>query len=358
MNRIHISKPDITEAEKSAVMEVLDSGFLAQGPRTAAFEERFAHLCGVRHAIAVSNGTCALQTGLLAHDIGPGDEVITSPFTFMATVNAILFTGAKPVFVDIEEDSFNINADLIEAAITPHTKAIMPVHLYGQICDMDKILAVAEEYHLQVIEDACQAVLATYDGQFAGSFGTGAFSFYATKNLMTGEGGMVTTNDEAIAQRCRMIRSHGMKQRYYHDIVGYNFRLTDLQSAIGLAQLDRLERMTAKRRENAAYFNAHIESVVTPKTLERREHVWHQYTVRVVNGGGRDAAVKQLNEAGIDTGIYYPVPVHQQRSIAGFVGEVHMPVAEQMATQVMSLPVHPLLSSEDLAIIVEEVNKL
>jgi dTDP-4-amino-4,6-dideoxygalactose transaminase len=358
MKRIQISKPDITEAEKMAVMEVLDSGMLAQGPRTAAFEERFADQLGVKHAIAVSNGTCALQLALLANGIGTGDEVLTTPFTFMATINAILFAGARPIFVDIDEDSFNLNADLIEAAITPRTKAILPVHLYGQTCDMQTILAVAEEHGLKVIEDACQAVLATYDGRFAGSFGTGAFSFYATKNLMTGEGGMVTTNDDIIAQRCRMIRNHGMQQRYYHEVVGYNFRLTDLQSAIGLAQLERLERLTAKRWENAAYLNAHIESVVTPKTLERRGHVWHQYTVRVANGIGRDAAVKQLSEAGIDTGIYYPVPVHQQRSISGFIGEVHMPVAEQMATQVMSLPVHPSLSREDLEIIVEEVNKL
>jgi len=358
MNRIQISKPDITEADKAAVMAVLDSGFLAQGPRTAAFEERFANMCGVSYAIAVSNGTSALLVALRANGVGPGDEVITTPFTFMATANAILFTGAKPVFVDIEEDSFNIDANLIEAAITSRTRAIMPVHLYGQACDMAKITAIAERHGLNVIEDACQAVLATYDGKFAGSFGTGAFSFYATKNLMTGEGGMVTTNDELIAQRCRMLRNHGMKERYYHEIVGYNFRLTDLQSAIGLAQLDRLETMTTRRGENAAYLNAHIESVVTPRILERRRHVWHQYTVRVVNGTGRDEAVKRLNEAGIDTGIYYPVPVHQQKSLGGLIGEVHLPVAERMAAQVLSLPVHPLLSREDLETIVEEVNKL
>ncbi len=357
MNQIPISRPDITEAEKTAVMEVLDSGILAQGPRTATFEERFASMCKVNYAIAVSNGTCALQIALLANGIGSGDEVITSPFTFMATINAILFSGARPIFVDIDEESFNINAEQIEAAITPRTKAIMPIHLYGQMCEMDSIQAIAERHGLVVIEDACQAVMATYHDKFAGSFGTGAFSFYATKNLMTGEGGMITTNDEAVAQRCQMLRNHGMKRRNYHEFLGFNYRITDIQSAIGLAQLDRLEQFTADRRKNASFLNDHIHSVITPKALECHGHVWHQYTVRVKDGQDRDAAVKQLNEAGIGTGIYYPVPAHQQRSLA-FLGEVHLPVSEQMAKQVISLPVHPRLSSEDLETIVTEVNKL
>jgi dTDP-4-amino-4,6-dideoxygalactose transaminase len=358
MKRISISKPSLTEAEKNAVMAVLDSGFLAQGPKTAAFEERFAAMHGVKHAIAVSNGTCALQVALLANGVGPGDQVITSPFTFMATANAILFTGAQPVFVDIEPDTFNMNPDLIEAAITPRTKAILPVHLYGHICDMDKICAIAEKHGLRIIEDACQSVMATYHGKYAGSFGTGTFSFYATKNLMTGEGGMVTTNDDVVADNSRMIRSHGMRQRYYHERVGYNFRITDIQSAIGLAQLDRLELLTSLRRKNAEYLGAHIHSVITPVAREGYGHVWHQYTVRVNNGKNRDAAVKQLHDAGIDTGIYYPVPVHKQQSLVGLIDESSLPVAEQMADEVMSLPVHPSLTDEDLETIVEEVNKL
>jgi dTDP-4-amino-4,6-dideoxygalactose transaminase len=358
MKRIPLSKPSITEAEKAAVMEVMESGFLAQGPRTALFEERFAALCGVKHAIAVSNGTCALMVALLANGIGPGDEVITSSFTFMATANAILFTGAKPVFVDIDADSFNINPELIEAAITPRTKAVMPVHLYGQVCDMDAIQAVTEKHGLKIIEDACQAVMASYKGKSAGSFGTGTFSFYATKNLMTGEGGMITTNDDTVAEKSRMIRSHGMKQRYYHDMIGYNFRMMDLQAAIGLAQLDRIGEMTARRRFNAAYLNQHIETVITPKVQEGCEHVWHQYTVRVNGGRKREDVIKQLNEAGIDVGIYYPVPVHKQRSLVGVIDEVSLPVTEKMATEVLSLPVQPMLTDEDLVMIAVEVNKL
>lgn len=358
MMRIPISKPNITEAEKAAVMEVMESGFLAQGPRTALFEQRFAALCGVKHAIAVSNGTCALQIALLANGVGPGDEVITTPFTFMATANAILFSGATPVFVDIDPVTFNIDANLIEAAITPKTKAILPVHLYGHMCDMDRIQAIADNHGLRIIEDACQSVKASYKGKYAGSFGTGAFSFYATKNLMTGEGGMITTNDDEVAEKCRLIRSHGMKVRYYHDMVGYNFRMMDLQAAIGLVQMDRLEDMMLRRRTNAGYLNQHIESVTTPTVQTGCEHVWHQYTIRVNGGRQRDDVVKFLDQAGIDVGIYYPVPVHKQKSIQGLIGDITLPMAEKMSMEVLSLPVHPLLSEEDLERIVTEVNKL
>ena len=357
MENIYISKPSITDAEKKAVMAVLDSGFLAQGARTAEFEKRFASMLGVKHAIAVSNGTCAIQIALLAEGIGPGDEVITSPFTFIATANAIVYTGAKPVFVDIEAESFNISPELIESAITPRTKAILPVHLYGQVCEMDKIEAIAKEYGLKVIEDACQSVLATYKGKHAGSFGTGTFSFYATKNMMTGEGGMITTNDDHVAEQCRLIRNHGMKERYVHQMVGFNFRMTDIQAAIGLAQLDRVEEFTAKRRENAAYFNQHIHAVVTPKVSEYCEHVWHQYTIRIENGG-RDAAMEKLSQAGIGYGIYYPIPLHKQQSMEKFVDKSSFPVTEEACEQVLSLPVHPGLSDENLERVVKEVNQL
>jgi perosamine synthetase len=355
---IPISKPYIGEAEKQAVLEVLESGMLAQGPRTARFEERFAQVCGVKHAIATTSGTTALHIALLANDIGPGDEVITTPFTFIASVNSILFTGAKPVFVDIDEDTFNINPSLIEQALTPRTKAILPVHLYGHVCDMDALQALADKHGLSIVEDACQAVGATLRGKAAGSFGTGAFSLYATKNVMSGEGGMITTNDDALAERCRMLRNHGMKRRYYHDMLGYNYRMSDLHAAIGLAQMDRLAEFTEKRRANAAYLNAHIESVLTPKVREGYGHVWHQYTVRVDGGRDRDAAVKKLNDAGVGTGIFYPVPAHQQDYIRQMLGDVSLPVAERLAKEVISLPVHPQLSQADLEAIVAEVNKL
>jgi dTDP-4-amino-4,6-dideoxygalactose transaminase len=353
---IPISKPFIGEEEKQAVLEVLESGMLAQGPRVAKLEAEFAQLCGVKHAIATTSGTTALHVALLANGVGPGDEVITTPFTFIASANSILFTGAKPVFVDIDEETFNINPALIEAAITPKTKAIMPVHLYGYVCDMDAILAIAEKHNLKVIEDACQAVGATYNDKVAGSFGTGAFSLYATKNIMSGEGGMITTDDDHIADLCKLIRSHGMKRRYYHEMIGFNFRMSDLHAAIGLSQLNRFGEFTTARKKNADYFNKNIKSVVTPKVKPNFGHVWHQYTIRVE--GDRDAAVKQLADAGIGTGIFYPVPAHKQQYMQEIVGDIHLPVAEKLSNQVISLPVHPQLKTSDLEAIVEEVNKL
>lgn len=356
---IPISKPFIGEAEKQAVLEVLDSGMLAQGPRTAKFEEKFAAVCGVKHAIATSSGTTALHVALLAHNIGDGDEVITTPFTFIASVNSIIYVGARPVLVDVEAETFNINPALIEAAITPRTKAILPVHLYGYPCDMDPIMDIATRHHLAVIEDAAQAVSADYKGRRAGSFGTGCFSLYATKNVMCGEGGMITTNDDGLAQRCRMIRSHGMQRRYYHDMLGYNFRMTDVHAAIGLAQMDRLDEFTARRRANAAYLNAHITSVIIPKVRPGYGHVWHQYTVRLDKGRDRDAAVKRLADAGVGTGIFYPVPANKQAHLVKLgLGDVPLPVAERLAEEVISLPVHPQLSQADLETIVAEVNKL
>jgi dTDP-4-amino-4,6-dideoxygalactose transaminase len=356
---IPISKPFIGEAEKQAVLKVLESGMLAQGPITAQLEEAFAKVCGTRYAIATTSGTTALHVALLAHGIGPGDEVITTPFTFMASVNAILFVGATPVFVDIEEDTFNINPELIRSAITPRTKAILPVHLYGYPCNMDTILAIANQYGLTVIEDACQAIGAQFKGQTVGSFGTGCFSLYATKNIMAGEGGMITTDDETLAQRCRMLRNHGMQRRYYHDMLGYNFRTSDLHAVIGLVQIGRLNAFTEKRRANAAFLNAHITSVKTPHVREGYEHVWHQYTIEVDHGRDRDAFVKQLNDAGVGTGIFYPIPAYRQTHLAeaGYVN-TYLPVTECVVQQVISLPVHPQLSQSDLETIVAEVNRL
>lgn len=355
---IPISKPFIGESEKEAVLQVLNSGMLVQGPRVAQLEERFAQVCDTRCAVATSSGTTALHVALLAHGIGPGDEVITTPFTFIASASCILFVGATPVFVDIDEETFNLNPALIEAALTPCTRAIIPVHLYGHPCDMDPILDIAHRHELVVIEDAAQAIGANYKGKAVGSFGTGCFSLYATKNVMAGEGGVITTDDEDLAERCRMIRSHGMKRRYYHDMMGYNFRMSDLHAAIALAQMDRLNEFTARRRANASYFSAHIRSVVTPQARDDYGHVWHQYTVRVDGGRDRDSAVKQLHEFGVGAGVYYPVLAHRQRYIRDIVGHISLPVAEQAAEQVLSLPVHPGLSQADLQQIVEAVNRL
>jgi len=354
---IPIAKPMMGEEEKRAVLEVLDSGMIAQGPRVSAFEEAFADMCGVRYAVATSSGTTALHVALLAHGVGPGDEVITTPFTFIATANSILYVGARPVFVDIDPVTFNIDPSQIEHAITPRTKAIMPVHLFGLPADMDPLLEVTERHHLVVIEDACQAHGAEYKGRRAGSFGTACFSLYPTKNITSAEGGMITTDDPQIAETCRVIRQHGMRRRYYHDELGFNFRMTDVHAAIGLAQLQKLEQFNEARIANAAYLTEHLRGVVVPTVPEGYRHVFHQYTIRVPDGR-RDALKDFLNEREVGTGIYYPVPVHQQifyRESLGY--DVELPEAERAAEEVLSLPVHPAVSPSDLEMIVAAVNE-
>ena len=359
---IPIAKPYIGDEEKRLVMEVLDSGMLVQGPKVAELERQWADVCEAKHAIAIVNGTAALHVAMLAHGIGPGDEVITTPFTFMASVNAILYVGAKPVFVDIHANCFNINVDLIEAAITPRTKAILPVHLYGLPAHMDEIMALARKHNLVVIEDAAQAIGADYKGKKIGGINTSCFSLYATKNVMSAEGGMITTSDDAIAHTCKLLRQHGAERRYYHDVLGYNFRLSDLHAAIGLAQLGRLAAFTGKRRANAEYLTSHISNpkVVTPKCQDGYgKHVWHQYTVRIV-GMDRDEAVKKLTEAGVGTSIFYPVPAHKQKHVVelGYGEESELPVAEQVACEVVSLPVWPGLSRDELDQIADAINRL
>ena len=353
---INMAKPQIGDEEKQAVMEVLDSGIIAQGPRVKAFEEGFAEMCGTKYAIATSSGTTALHVALLAHGIGAGDEVITSAFTFIASSNSILFTGARPIFVDIDPETFNLNADLIEAAITPKTKAIMPIHLYGLACDMDPILHLAEKYHLAIIEDACQSHGAVYKNGKVGSFGTGAFSLYPTKNMTSGEGGMITTNDPVIDEKCRVLRQHGMRRRYYHDELGYNFRMTDIHAAIGLAQLKKLGKFNAQRQANAKMLSENLKGVVVPIIPEALTHVFHQYTVRVP-GGKRDALRTYLQEHGVSSEVYYPVPIHQQSFYVSELGyKDSLPETEHATLEVLSLPVHTGLSASDLETIVAAVN--
>lgn len=344
---IRMAMPQIGEEERRAVLEVLDSGMLAQGERVRALEERFAALCGVRHAVATSNGTTALHAALLALGVGPGDEVITSSFSFIASGNAILFTGARPVFVDVRPDTLNLDPGHLEAAITPRTRVIMPVHLYGNPADMAAIEAIARRHALRILEDACQAHGATVAGRRVGSFDVAAFSFYGTKNMTTGEGGMVTTDDAAVAERCRMLRNHGQSRRYYHDSLGYNFRLTDLQAALGLCQLDRLEAATERRIAHAAYYSEVLPSWLTPPVATPgARHVYHQYTVRAP--GCRDELARHLAEQGVQTIIYYPVPIHRQRAYLEMGFDQSLPETERAAAEVLSLPVHPLLTAEDL----------
>ena len=363
---ILVARPLLDEEEKVAVHRVLASGQLAQGENVAAFEQRFAEVCHVREAVAVSSGTAALHLALLAHGIGPGDEVITTAFSFAATANVILLVGATPVFVDIEPDTYTLDPALVGAAITPRTKAIMPVHLYGHPANMKRLMALAEAYNLVIIEDACQAHAASIDGKPVGSFGTGCFSFYATKNITTGEGGMVTTNDPEIAERVRLLRSHGQKERYSHVALGYNQRMTEIQAALGLVQVEKLERFTEQRIANAAFLTKHLrDSVQTPMTRLGYRHVYHQYTIRVPEH--RDKWVAHLRTRGVGTAVHYPLPIHQQPfyrekkdefkflSVGKMMRDIRLPVTEMAAKQVLSLPVHPALSAEDLTTIVHEV---
>ncbi|MBM4430760.1 MAG: DegT/DnrJ/EryC1/StrS family aminotransferase [Chloroflexi bacterium] len=362
---IPISTPLLGAEEKEAVLAVIDSRQLAQGAQVAAFERAFADVCGVKHAIATSSGTTALQTAVLAHGIGPGDEVITTPFTFIASANSIIFAGAKPVFVDIDKHTYNMDPCQIEAVITPRTKAILPVHIFGNPCDMGAILDIAVRHGLAVIEDACQAHGASINGQMVGGFGTGCFSFYPTKNITTAEGGIVTTNDDALADRARLIRNHGQRERYYHESIGYNFRMTEIQAAIGLVQVGKLEQFVETRRANARYLNQHLlrvplaaglQGVVLPYEAPGHRHAYHQYTVRVPKR--RDQMLAHLRERGIGTGIYYPVPVHKQAAYQRLGYRDHLPVTEEACVEVLSLPVHPALSQDDLEHIVEGVNSL
>jgi perosamine synthetase len=354
---IPIAKPLMGEEEKEAIIAVLESGILAQGPEVEEFERAFAAMCGVRYAMAASSGTTALHLALLAHGIGPGDEVITSPFTFISSANSILFVGAKPVFVDIDESSYNIDPSLIEGRITPRTKALMPVHLFGNPCDMEAIMTIAARHGLVVIEDAAQAHGASVNGKKVGSFGTGCFSFYPTKNMTTAEGGMVTSDDDQVAERVRLLRSHGMKRRYYHDFLGYNFRMTDVHAAIGLAQLAKLQVFNEKRIANARYLTERLRDIIiAPQVKVGYRHVFHQYTIRVK--GDRDQFVEQLRERGIGTGIYYPLPVHKQPVYQELGYTDRLPIAEAMSREVLSLPVHPALSRADLERIVEVVLQL
>jgi perosamine synthetase len=357
---IHVAKPLLGEEEKRAVLEVLTSGMLAQGRKVEEFEKRFAEFIGVKHAIATSNGTTALHAALLANGIRKGDEVITSPFTFIATANAILMTGAKPVFVDIEEKSFNLDLKLVEGAITPRTKAILLVHLFGRPVEMDKLGEIAWKHNLLIIEDACQAHGAEFNGKKVGSFGTGCFSFYPTKNMTTGEGGVVTTNSDDVAEKMKKIISHGSEKRYYHEFLGYNYRMTDIAAAIGLGQLKKLNSFNEMRKRNAAYFSRKLDCIVG---LELPEiifgHVFHQYTLRVTPefGKTREEVIGFLKGAGIGSSVFYPVPIHKQEAYLTYK-VLSFPVAEKLAKEVLSIPIHPGLKEEDLNYIIGELKRL
>jgi perosamine synthetase len=345
---IPITRPDIGIEEAEAAAEVLLSGMISQGKRVAELEARWAERVGVRHAIAVSNGTAALMSIFTGLGLGPGDEVITVAHTFAATANAILFTGATPVFVDIEPQTYLIDAAQIEAAITPRTRAIAPVHLFGLVAEMDAITDIAYRHGIQVVEDAAQAHVASFRGQSAGSFGHGAFSLYATKNMTTAEGGVITTDDDRLADWLRLYRNQGMRSRYQFEMLGYNFRLTDIAAAIGLVQLDKLDRNTARRRQIAARYDAALVDlpITLPFVPNERTHVFHQYTIGV--GPRRDEILADLRAFGIGADVYYPLPLHRQKYLQDRgVQQRDLPVTDAAAATTLALPMFPALTGAE-----------
>ncbi|AOZ72437.1 aminotransferase DegT [Boudabousia tangfeifanii] len=357
---IPAAKPIIGDEERAAVDEVLRSGMVAQGPQVKAFEEEFSeHFVSGRECVAVNSGTSGLHLGLLAAGIGAGDEVIVPSFTFAATGNSVALTGAKPVFADIELDYFCLDPKSVEASITDKTKAIMPVHLYGHPAAMDQLRELADKHGLMLFEDAAQAHGASLHGTPVGAFGTFAmFSLYPTKNMTSGEGGMVSCVDSEVARRVRLLRNQGMERQYANELVGLNNRMTDIHAAIGRVQLTKVDAWTKQRQENAAFLNANLEGVITPKVAEGATHVYHQYTIRV-EAGDRDEFVRRLREEyQVGSGVYYPIPNHRLESLAPYAPGLDLPVTEEAAKTVISLPVHPSLSQADLERIVEGVNAL
>ena len=350
------AKPLIGDDERAAVDRVLRSGMLAQGPEVAAFEKEFSDHFGLgRACVAVNSGTSGLHLGLLSSGIKAGDEVIVPSFTFAATANSVALTGATPVFADIEPGSFCLSAAAVEAAVTDKTVGIMPVHLYGHPADMTGLMAVARKHGLQIFEDAAQAHGASLGGTPVGSFGTfGMFSLYPTKNMTSGEGGMVSVANDEVERMVRLYRNQGMMRQYENEVVGFNMRMTDIHAAIGRVQLTKVGAWTKQRQENAAFLSANLEGVTTPPVAAGAVHVYHQYTVRVPQD--RDGLSKALKaEYNIGSGMFYPVPNHR---LAPFQVDVDLPETERAARECLSLPVHPSLSQGDLERIVTAVSAL
>jgi dTDP-4-amino-4,6-dideoxygalactose transaminase len=360
---IPISTVDVREAE-ALVSEVLRSGVLAQGPMVRRLEAGFAAAAGVPHAVAVNSGTTALTAALQVLDLRPGDEVITSPFTFSATLNAILHAGATVRFADVSPADFCLDPDAVAAAIGDRTRVLMPVHLYGQAADMGRLAPLAEQNGVAIVEDAAQAVGAAFDGQPVGSFGLGCFSLYATKNVTTAEGGMITTADAALADRLRVLRNQGMRERYRYELAGHNYRMSELHAAVGIPQLARLGEITEARTRNAERLTkglAGLPGLVPPAAVAGRTHAWHQYTVLVTAGAKvtRDELAARLGGLGVGSGIYYPRLAFDYDCYREHprVVTADVPVAASLTGQVLSLPVHPRLSDADLDAIVAAVGR-
>ncbi|MBE1445668.1 DegT/DnrJ/EryC1/StrS family aminotransferase [Paenibacillus sp. OAS669] len=361
---IAIAKPVIDELEIQAVVNVMRSGNLAQGDVVFDFENQFSNHFGNKYSAAISNGTVALHIALLAAGVTPGDVVLTTPFSFIATTNAIIYCGAIPHFVDVDDKTFNISPQAIEEALIKNRniKYLLLVHLYGQACKMDDIMEIARKYDVKVIEDCAQAHGSAYNKKPVGTFGIGGtFSFYPTKNMTTGEGGMIVSENEDYISYCKKLINHGSTVRYVHDVTGYNYRMTNISAAIGLAQLTRINKMNELRQENANYFLKHIENehIILPYTEVGSEHIYHQFTLKT---NYRESLIKFLTEKEIGYGIHYPVPINEQKNVIEYLdfnkSELQStPVAKTLSEKVISIPVHPSLSKDNLEYIVETVNE-
>lgn len=363
MDHIPVARPALGQEEISAVTDVLKSGMLASGDRVLEFERKFADFCGSNHAVAVSNGTAALHAALLAAGIGPGDEVIVPAFTFVATASAVVMCGAKPVFADVDEMTFTISPQQVAERITPKTRAVIGVHLFGQPCDIEALQEICESHSLKFIEDAAQAHGALYKNAKTGSFGhLACFSFYATKNMITGEGGMVTTSDKAYNERLRLLINHGQSAKYLHTHLGYNYRMTDIAAALGIVQLKKLEKFNIRRRKNAEFYNANlsVKGLVLPFTGPARNHVYHQYVIRLTAEFpmNRTTFIEYLKSKGIGSAVHYPIPLHRQPLFGLENDPDPCPVSTSLAGVVLSLPVHPLLDQKELAYICETINRV
>lgn len=357
--RIPVANPYFTEDEKKAVLEVLESKQLSQGPKVAEFEGKFAEYVGVKHAIAVSNGTVALHTALSAIEVNSRDEVIVPSYSFIAPANAVLYQKAKPVFVDIDPKTYNLNPNRIEKAVTKRTRAIIPVHYGGQSADMNPIMEIAEDHNLIVIEDAAEAHGSEYKGKIAGSLGHMAcFSFYPNKNMTTGEGGMITTNNDVLAEKMREIRNHGQDSRYHHVTLGYNYRITELQAAIGLVQLKRLPWVVERKIELAHNYDialANVDGVKTPYVAPYAKHTYMLYALEVKN---RDRVQQRLEEKGIETRICFP-PIHLQplyRELFGYNGG-EFPITEETARKNLCIPIYPQMSNKEQNYVIDHLKK-
>ena len=365
LNKIRIVVPQLGSEEENAVLEVLRTRHIASGPKVREFEEKFSKYIGVKHAIAVANGTVALDLLLKSAGIKQGDEVITSPFSFIATANSILFQGAKPVFVDIDPETFNLDPEKVKEAITPRTRAILVVHLYGHPADMDALSEIAEDHNLLLLEDAAQAHGSEYKGEKTGSLGDGgAFSFYATKNMTTGEGGMIVTNSDEIARRARLLRNHGQESKYFHVELGYNYRMTDIAAAIGIVQLGKLDYLNNRRRKNASLLTSGLKGakgIVAPIEKSYARHVYHQYVIRVKyeDGINREKLISFLDSKGIETAIHYPMiipeqPLYRRLGIKCYNSCEN---AISASREVLSLPVHPGLAPEEINYMINTIHE-